>query len=114
MKSLKTDVKINDSIARVCLTQVYHNPTKNALETEYFFPINDLGIFDDFTAIYKERVVNGVIKKKDVAKKEYQEGIKEGHLMGYAEIKEETPDIMKVQLGNLPAGESVTIKLSYL
>ena len=35
-------------------------------------------------------------------------------MMGYAEIKEKTPDIMKIELGNLPAKASVTIKLSYL
>ncbi len=34
--------------------------------------------------------------------------------MAYAEIKDKTPDIMLLKLGNLPAGESVTIKLSYL
>jgi len=35
-------------------------------------------------------------------------------MMGYAEIKEKTPDIMQVKLGNLPAGETVTIILSYI
>ena len=34
--------------------------------------------------------------------------------MAYADIEEETPDIMKIKLGNLPAGEKVTIKLAYL
>jgi len=76
--------------------------------------VNDIGVFDDFTAVYEDRVVSGVIKEKKQAKKEYDEGVKQGHMMGYAEIKEETPDIMKVQLGNLPPGKTVTIKLSYL
>ena len=34
--------------------------------------------------------------------------------MGYAEIKEENKDIMKIELGNLPPKSSVTIKLSYI
>ena len=35
-------------------------------------------------------------------------------MMGFAEIKEKTPDIMVVELGNFPAKSEVTIKLSYL
>jgi len=34
--------------------------------------------------------------------------------MGYSEIKEKTPDIMSIKLGNLPAGANVTIILSYV
>ena len=49
---------IFNSIAKVNLTQVYHNNYKNiAIDTEYCFPINDLGVFNDFTAIYENRVV---------------------------------------------------------
>ncbi len=71
-------------------------------------------MFDTFVAVFKDKEVQGVIKKKEQAKKEYKEGKKAGHFMAYAEIKDKTPDIMLLKLGNLPAGESVIIKLSYL
>ena len=96
------------------MTQVYVNRLGGPINTEYTFPINDLGVFDDFTAIFEDRVVKGKIKEKEQAKKEFKEGKEQGHMMGYAEIKEKTPDIMVVKLGNLPAKASVTIKLSYL
>ena len=35
-------------------------------------------------------------------------------MMAYAEVKEKTPDIMVMKLGNLPANDQVTIKISYL
>jgi len=112
--SLDTQVNIIDSIARVTLTQIYHNPYPRPIEIEYLFPISDIGCFDSFEAIYEEKSVKGIIKKKDVAKKEYDEGVARGDMMGYAEIKEETPDVMKVELGNLPGGKLVTIKLTYI
>jgi len=90
------------------------NKIDKPINTEYTFPINDLGVFDGFTAEFEDRVVKGVIKKKEEAKKEYEEGVKQGHMMGYAEIKEKTPDIMVIKLGNLPAFKSVIIKLTYL
>jgi len=43
---------IFNSIAKVNLTQVYHNNKDITIDTEYCFPINDLGVFNDFTAIY--------------------------------------------------------------
>ena len=114
LSDLNTNVEITNSIARVTLTQVYVNRVNGPINTEYTFPINDLGVFDGFTAVFEDRVVKGVVKKKEEAKQEYEEGVKQGHMMGYAEIKEKTPDIMVIKLGNLPAKASVTIKLSYL
>ena len=50
--SLETDVQIQNSIAKVTLAQVYENNRDKAIETEYFFPVNDLGIFHSFEAVY--------------------------------------------------------------
>ena len=72
---METDVQIMNSIARVTLSQVYENTRDTAIETEYLFPVNDLGVFHSFQAVYQDRVVNGVIKKKEEAKKEYEEGV---------------------------------------
>jgi len=35
-------------------------------------------------------------------------------MMAYTEIKEETPDIMKIKIGNIPSNETVKITLTYL
>ena len=96
------------------MTQVYQNHSSSPVETEYLFPVNDLGVFSKFKAIFKNRVVHGQIKEKEKAKKEFKEGVEQGHMMGYGAIEEKTPDIMKIKLGNLPANETVTIVLEYL
>jgi hypothetical protein len=31
---------------------------------DYTFPINDLGVFDSFVAVFEDREVKGVIKEK--------------------------------------------------
>ena len=46
--------------------------------------------------------MHGVIKEKKEAKKEFDEGVKQGHMMAYSEIKDKTPDIMEIKLGNMP------------
>jgi len=68
----------------VKLSQVYENTSNTAIETEYLFPVNELGVFHSFKAVYENRTVKGIIKIKEEAKKEYDEGIKKGHMMAYA------------------------------
>ncbi len=91
LKALDTDVQINNSIVRVELSQIYENTKPFPIETEYYFPVNDIGVFDTFVAVFKDKEVQGVIKKKEQAKKEYLRGKKAGHFMAYAETKEKTP-----------------------
>ena len=64
LQELETEVEIFYSIAKVCFTQVYYNPGDTVLETEYLFPINELGVFDKFTAEFEDKYINGVIKEK--------------------------------------------------
>ena len=112
----KVDIKahIKGSIAKVEFTQVYFNDTDALLEVEYFFPIPNNACFDSFKATYEGTVIEGLIKEKKQAKEEYKQNIKEGNTAAYAEINEETGDIMKVQVGNIKPLTPIEITFSYL
>ena len=64
-------VEIVNSIANVTLTQLYVNPTAKFLEMEYNFPINPEICVHRLTAIYGDKLIEGVVKEKNEAKKEY-------------------------------------------
>ena len=51
----------------------------------------------------------GKIKEKEQAKQEYQENKERGNLVAYSEIKEKTPDIMQIDIGNIPPNEEIKI-----
>ena len=52
-----------------------NNYDKN-IETEYLFPISVKSVFHNFEATFEDgTVIVGKIKKKDVAKKEYDEAV---------------------------------------
>ena len=59
-------------------------------------------------------MIEGIIKEKQQAKEEYKDSMKEGKKAAYAEINEETGDIMKVLSGNLKPSTSIEIVFSYL
>ena len=56
--------------------QNYHNPTEKFLEMEYSFPINPSACIYTFTAEFGKTRIEGVVKEKEEAKKEYQEAVK--------------------------------------
>lgn len=107
-------VDIFESTAKVRFTQTYVNATDFLLETEYFFPIPADARFDSFLAKSEDKIIKGVIKRKEVAKEEYKENLQKGNTVAYSEISTERPDIMKVLIGNITPAASIQIEFSYI
>lgn len=102
LQSLHYDVQIVQNVARIQLTQQYQNLCHNFLEAEYFFPVRTQACFSEFRAEFDGKIVRGVVKEKEEAQQEYKERRERGDLVAYTEVKEETPDVMKILIGNIP------------
>ncbi len=114
LKSLDILVDIIHNVAKVSYTQVYHNSSQALLETEFFFPISPDACFDSFEAKFNDTVIKGIIKEKKKAKEEYKEALDRKDVAAYSEINEETGDIMKVLIGNIPPNTDISITFSYI
>lgn len=114
LTKLDIAVDIFESTAKVNFSQTYYNSSDSLLETEYFFPIPSKARFDSFQAKYEDKTIEGVIKEKETAKQEYQENVEKGNTAAFAEILEETPDVMRVQVGNIKPSTSIAITFSYI
>lgn len=114
LKCLNVSIKIVHNVARVLYTQVFYNNLEGNLEVEFFFPISPEACFDSFEAKFQDTVIKGVVKEKEEAKQEYKEAINRGDMAAYAEINEETQDVMKVMIGNIPSNTEVSITYSYI
>jgi hypothetical protein len=55
----------------VILTQTYINQTNMNMNVHYEFPISQEVVFSDLEAIFKGRLIKGVIKPKQQAKVEF-------------------------------------------
>jgi len=55
-----------------------------------------------------------VIKEKQEAKEEYIKEKNKGNTVAFAEINDDAKDIIKVNIGNLPADCELQIKFTYL
>ena len=76
LKHLDYQVDIVNSIARVVLEQVYVNPTDKFLELEYSVPIDPKVCIYKFNAAFGDTHIEGVVKEREQANKEYEKAIK--------------------------------------
>ena len=114
LKTIKYNISIEESIANVKLEQTYFNESNVPIETEFLFAISDDICFDSFEAHFDDKIVEGIIKEKEEAKKEYESEKKKGNVVAYSELKSEEKDLMKINLGNIPAKTEIKIKFNYI
>ena len=81
---------------------------------EYSFPIAPNACVYKFTAQFAKTRIEGIVKEKEEAKKEYQEAVKQGKKAAYGELNEDSKDILTLKIGNVPLKEAVAVEISYL
>jgi len=109
-----TDVKarISGFIARVKVTQTFHNPFDEKIEAVYVFPLPHNAAVDDMTMVVGERRIVGIIKKRAEARRIYEQAVRRGATASL--LEQERPNIFTQTVGNIPPGEEVDIEISYV
>ena len=109
-----TDVKVNISgfIARVIVTQTFHNPYDEKIEAVYVFPLPHTAAIDDMTMTVGERQIVGLIKRRAEAQALYQEAIQQGKTASL--LEQERPNIFTQSVGNIQPNDEVHIEISYV
>jgi hypothetical protein len=81
---------------------------------KYSFPVDPQACVYRFTAEFGKTRIEGVVKEKEEARKEYAEAVQQGKKAAYGELDPESKDILTLRVGNVPPGESVRIEIAYL
>lgn len=108
-----TDVtaKISGNLSRVEVVQRFSNPYKTPLEATYQFPLPDESAVDDMEIRIGDRLIKGIIKKREEAKKIYNKAKKEGKTA--ALLEQERPNIFTQSLANIQPGETIEVVIRY-
>ena len=109
-----TDVKTNISgfIARVTVTQTFHNPYDEKIEAVYVFPLPHTAAIDDMTMTVGDRRIVGLIKRRAEAQALYHEAIQQGKTASL--LEQERPNIFTQSVGNIQPNAEVRIEISYI
>src|SRR5499426_1455796 len=109
-----TDVKaeVSGQLARVTVTQEFHNQFRDKIEAVYVFPLPQSAAVDDMTMIVGDRTVKGKIKRREEAQAIYEAAREAGQTAGL--LDQERPNIFTQSVANIVPGAEVKITISYV
>ncbi|XP_065191587.1 von Willebrand factor A domain-containing protein 5A-like [Sycon ciliatum] len=108
---VQCDCLLLNNLAEVTIRQRYKNTSPNPIEAIYVFPVDDEAAVNGLTAHLGQRTVRGVIEKRQEARQAYTAALSHGH--GAALLETAGSGALKVQLGNLEAGNEAEICIVY-
>ncbi len=110
LKALDVQATLDGLIARIDVAQTFVNTHAETLEATYIFPLPDRAAVTRFRLEAAGRIVEGVLKERGAARRDYDQAIQAGHRAAITE--EERPGVFTMRVGNLPPGETATVRLS--
>ncbi|RIB25180.1 hypothetical protein C2G38_2068169 [Gigaspora rosea] len=99
--------------ANTTVYQTYKNIESNSIEALYKFPLHEATAVCKFEAeIDGKGKIKGIVKEAKSAAKEYDEAIQQGH--GAYLLEQHQSDVFQCSIGNITAGQTVVIKITYV
>ena len=95
---------------RMTITQRYHNNTHDPLEVMYTFPLPAAAVLLQAEIHVRGVVYQSQVHAKPKASKKYTEAVAAGDT---AILVAQVDDLYSIQIGNVPAGEAVSIHITY-
>ena len=108
---LKAHTTILSTTFRTVLSQNFVNPSSvtGIKECKYVFPL-----YDGVSVVgFGSRIISGLVKEKAKAKEEYDAAVERGETAGLLE-QGLTSDVFMTSLGNIPAGEKISVTITYI
>ncbi len=109
-----TDVQADVAgyVARVTVTQEFQNTSRTPVEAVYTFPLPADAAVDDMTMTIGARVVQGEIKRRDEARRIYEDAKSQGQAA--ALLDQERPNVFTQNVANMMPGAPVKITITYV
>jgi len=111
LKSTMADVSIAGVIADVKVTQVYRNEGQKPLEAIYVFPGSTRAAVYGMKMTIGERVIEAEIKKKDDARKIYEDAKHQGKSASL--LEQHRPNVFQMNVANIMPGDEIKVELFY-
>ncbi len=111
---LNTDVNIvvNGLVARVSVMQEFENSGQEWVEGVYVFPLPDEAAVDHMRLYIGDRFIEGEIREKEQARKEYEQAKAEGKKTSL--VEQQRANLFTTSVANIAPGEKVIIEIEYL
>jgi Ca-activated chloride channel family protein len=111
LQSTSADITVTGPIARTALTQVFENTSDAVQSGIYVFPLpQDAGV-DHLMMQVGERVIEGQIKRTEVAEKMFKQAKYQGKKASL--VSQLRPNMFTTQIANIPPHTSIAVTIEY-
>jgi Ca-activated chloride channel family protein len=111
LKSTSVSANISGVIADVLVTQVYKNDGKKPLEAIYIFPASTRAAVYGMKMTIGKRVIEAKIKKRDDARREYEQARDAGKSASL--LEQQRPNVFQLNVANIMPGDEIKVELKY-
>lgn len=112
LKHTDVNAEISGFLARVTVTQEFENSTPDKIEAIYTFPLPRMAAVDDMTMLVGNRTVKAQIKRREEARKIYEQARDKGQVASL--LEQQRPNIFTQSVTNIEPGAKVKIVISYV
>ena len=112
LKKIKIAGNVIGKFGTFEIEQVYKNELNEILEVGYTFPIADSATVVGFEIDVGDKILKGVCKENETAKREYQNALADGDSAYMMEQK--TDNVFKISVGKIDVAEEVRVKICYI
>lgn len=111
--TLHTEVEmdITAMLARVKVRQHFRNPGQDWAEGVYLFPLPETAAVDHLRMRVGERIIEGEIREKKQARKEYRQAKEQG--LRASLVEQERPNVFTASVANIAPGGEIVVELEY-
>jgi len=111
---INTDIEaqVSGLVTRVSVSQSFRNDGQEWVEGIYVFPLPDSAAVDRLRMHIGERIIEGEIREKEQAKKEYEQAKTAGQKTSL--VEQQRANLFTTSVANIGPGESITVEIEYL
>jgi len=111
---LDTDVnmQVNGLVARVSVMQEFQNDSDDWIEGIYVFPLPDGAAVDHMRLYVGARLIEGEIREKAQARKEYERAKQDGRKTSL--VEQQRANLFTTSVANVAPRETVVVEIEYL
>jgi Ca-activated chloride channel family protein len=106
------DIQVHGLVARVYVKQEFRNEGTDWVEGVYVFPLPDKAAVDHMRLYVGDRFIEGEIREKEQAKKEYEQAKSEGKKTSL--VQQQRANLFTTSVANIAPGETIIVEIEYL
>jgi len=109
--STEVHLHVDGMIAHARVEQQFDNPSEEAVEAVYVFPVADGAAVDGLSLQVGPRTLSAELRESAAATRAFDSAADGGRVA--ALVTRERPDVLTTRVANIPAGATVTVTLRY-